>query len=294
MFKQFVLAAQVALTPSVALAQDLLGTVTILDGSAFVYRGSTRVHAAPGVRLESADIIESGSKTFLQIELPDRTVVQIGPGTRVILNANAAGPKRTIYAIEGWIKLSAVKRDTASGSGFELRTPLLDIPAHQAALVIKVAASDVTVFAETGAAKVIERQATELPAEISLKQSDLYLRKAGEKGTVNRRAKSGFFAEVPAAFKDSLPVRIGQFHDKAITLKAALDFSYEDVEPWLKSEAAMRALFVERWREKASEPNFRSALIANLSAHPEWDAVLFPEKHVPKRALSPRIARSGQ
>jgi hypothetical protein len=33
---------------------------------------------------------------------------------------------------------------------------------------------------------------------------------------------------------------------------------------------------------KARDPAFRSALIANLRSHPEWDPILFPEKYKPK------------
>ena len=53
----------------------------------------------------------------------------------------------------------------------------------------------------------------------------------------------------------------------------------------------MRKLFVQRWRAKATEPAFRTALIANLNVHPEWDPVLYPEKYLPKPAPPPPVAR---
>jgi hypothetical protein len=73
--------------------------------------------------------------------------------------------------------------------------------------------------------------------------------------------------------------------------KAAPDFSYADVEPWLKAEPALRKPLVQRWRAKAREPAFRAALVSNLKAHPEWDPILFPEKYLPKHASAPAGSR---
>ena len=53
---------------------------------------------------------------------------------------------------------------------------------------------------------------------------------------------------------------------------------------------ADRRQFIERWRVKAREGAFRSALVANLTHHPEWDPILFPEKYLPKK---PASAASG-
>ena len=75
-----------------------------------------------------------------------------------------------------------------------------------------------------------------------------------------------------------LPRRVEQ----EVAAKPAPDFVYADVEPWLKSESPFRRQFVERWRVKARDKDFRQALIANLSSHPEWDPILFPEKYLPK------------
>ncbi|MFM9884623.1 MAG: hypothetical protein ACKVQT_16490, partial [Burkholderiales bacterium] len=125
MIKQVVLAALLVFAPSMAPAQELVGTITILEGDALVYRGVGRVHAAEGVRLGAGDIVEMGAAGFMQIELPDKTVLQIGPQSRVLLNASARPkPERSIYALEGWFKLSADKRDPKGGPGLDLRSPL--------------------------------------------------------------------------------------------------------------------------------------------------------------------------
>ena len=52
----------------------------------------------------------------------------------------------------------------------------------------------------------------------------------------------------------------------------------------MEGESPFRRQFIERWRTKARDGEFRRALVSNLSSHPEWDPVLFPEKYLPKPA----------
>lgn len=281
---RIVLAAQLLLASWVASAADVVGTVTILEGDALVYRGASRVLAAEGVRLEATDIVDTGAKTFMQIELPDASILQLGPRTRLMLNLAARGqkPERSVYVMDGWLKLVANKRDPRGGPGLDVRSSLLEVVAQPSTLVMKFTAAEVLAFAEAGEVKLLERQATGPAVAVSLKSGDFYQRKAGAKGVVSATLKGALISEMPRAFRDTLPPRIERFKDKPPTPKAAPDFAYADVEPWLKSEAALRRQFVQRWREKAKEPAFRSALAANLNAHPEWDPILYPEKYVPK------------
>jgi hypothetical protein len=104
---------------------------------------------------------------------------------------------------------------------------------------------------------------------------------------------TAFVAEMPRPFRDSLPLRMDKFRDREVAPRAAPDFAYADVEPWLKSETPCRRQFIERWRTKARETEFRRALISNLPSHPEWDPVLFPEKYLPKPAASAASAATG-
>ena len=284
MIKQVVLAALVALASAAALAQDFVGTITILEGTALVYRGAGRVHAAEGIRIVSTDLVEMGASGFMQIELPDKTTLQLGPRSRAMFSASPARakPERSIYALDGWFKVAADRRDAKAGPGLELRSALIDVPAQDGALVIKIAATDVAAFAEVAESKLLERHGAGPPVQVTLKLGDFYQRKGAAKGAIDPGARGPFLSEMPAVFKDSLPSRIERYREKPFTPKEASEFSYADVEHWLKSGPALRKQFVQRWRAKAAEPTFRTALMANLNAHPEWDPVLFPEKYVAK------------
>jgi hypothetical protein len=122
---------------------------------------------------------------------------------------------------------------------------------------------------------------------VGVRQGQTYRRAAGVRGTLGATTPTAFVAEMPKAFRDSLPLRADKYREREVTPRPAPDFVYADVEGWLKAETPFRRQFIERWRAKARDSAFRSALIANLSSHPEWDPILFPQKYLPKHASAP-------
>ena len=263
-----------------AVAADVTGTVTILEGEALITRAASRLRASEGVRLQAGDILETGDATFVQAELVDQTVVQMGPKSRVMVG----GPvrlkaERTLYALSGWFKVSNARKD-GNVRAFEFRSPLFEIGLLPGVVVMQLKTNEATLFAERGDLKIVERPAN---AAVGLRQGQTYRRTAGSaRGTLGGPTPAAFVAEMPKAFRDSLPLRADKYREREVQPRAAPDFVYADVEPWLKAETPFRRQFIERWRGKARESAFRTSLIANLSSHPEWDPVLFPEKYLPK------------
>lgn len=291
MMRELILAAVLA-GPLGAFAAEALGTMTILEGEALVYRGGGRLHAAEGLRLAPGDIVETAKATFLQIELADKSVAQFGPATRVMFNASTARrPERWMYLMDGWAKIAGVKRD--GGSGVDLRTPLLEIAAGPSVVVLRTTPTEATLFVERGDLRLTERPASGTPVVFALKAGDHYKRKAGSRGAANPGGMQAFVQDMPRAFRDSLPLRAERFRDQTLRPRDAPGFDYADVETWLKAEPMVRRPLVQRWRSKAREPAFRAALVSNLNAHPEWDPVLFPEKYLPKPASAPRTAAAS-
>jgi len=279
--------------PLQLLAAEVSGTLTILEGSALVYRAAGRLQAVPAMRVSSGDIIETPSATFAQIELVDRSVLQLGPSTRLLIGGPGSKQKseRVLYLLDGWIKLNGSQHEAALGSGFEMRTPLVEVPASSAVVVIRQSPSDINLFVERGELRIGERQGGGASVPVALKSGDFYTRKAGARGAVAGGASKAFIAEVPAPFRDSLPPMADKFGDRVAQPLPGSEFTYADVERWLKAEPAVRRPLMSRWRGKVHEPAFRTALISNLSAHPEWDPILFPEKYLPKP--SPPFARAA-
>lgn len=286
--RALLLAVALTLCCAAASAQGL-GTVTILEGQALVYRGTGRVHAAEGVRLLAGDIIETAPATFAQLEMMDRSVVQLGPATRVLLNATTVRQKtdRSFYLLEGWLKLMTSKRDSAAGPGFDLRAPAFEVPAGAAVAVLHSTPDELRLFVESGEVRIAERQKGS-PAVASLRAGDFYQRKPPARAAVASGVPAAFVEAIPRAFRDTLPLRGERFRERAVVPRDATAFAYADVEHWLKAEPAVRRPLMQRWRSKAGESAFRSELVANLKAHPEWDPILFPEKYLPKDPVPPR------
>lgn len=266
------------------------GTITILEGDALIVRGAGRLRAAEGVRLASGDIVETAASAFMQIELSDQTVLQLGGATKVMVG----GPvrlkaERTLYALLGWFKATNMRKE-AGTRGFDLRSPLFEIAALPGVVVIQIKPGDMTLFAERGDVKLVERQAGASGGVVVVKTGQYYRRAAGTRGAASATRVDAFVGELPKAFRDSLPLRGDRYKDREVSPKPAPDFVYEDVEAWLKAESPFRRQFIERWRSKARDPAFRAALIANLKFHPEWDPILFPEKYLPKEPVNPASA----
>lgn len=288
MLRRLILAA-VLLAPSCLWAAESNGTITILEGDAFIYRGASRLYANEGVRLEPGDIVETATPGFMQLELSDLSVVQFGPATRAMINT-ASGrqkPERWLFVMNGWCKVTGSKTAAADGSGLELRTRLFTMPANPGVVVFSETPAEATLFVERGDVKVNEDQASGGSIGVALKSGDYYRRQGAARGSVNTGSTEAFVAGMPRAFRDSLPLRLDRYRAQAVQPKEASDFVYADVEPWLNAEPWLRRPLVQRWRVKARNPAFRAALVAGLASHPEWDPILFPEKYKKKPAVSP-------
>jgi len=292
MLRSLVLAAAIAV-PCLAQAADVVGTITILEGQAQVFRGLGRVQAAEGVRLSAGDIVETAAATFAQVEMVDQTIAQLGPATRLMIGE--VGPRqkggRFLYLMNGWIKLVAPKREAGAAPGLDLRSAQFEVPAAQATVVLHSLPGTLDAFAESGSARIVERQpGGNAGGTMSLKSGDYYQRKFPSRGVVASVSPPAFVADMPRAFRDSLPPRMERFKERVVQPKDAPAFDYADVEAWLQAEPVVRRPLMQRWRSKAREPAFRAALVANLRAHPEWDPILFPEKYLPKDPPRPAVA----
>ncbi len=297
-FRSIVLAALLAAASWNVLAADPPGTITILEGEAQVFRGATRYVAQEGLKLAFGDIVETGDNAFVQIELGDGSTFQMGGISRAMINGGGGRPKpeRWIYFMNGWGKMSGARRDAKTDAPYDVRAPLFEIPPTAGTVVFQATPIDVQLFVERGEARLNERQRAGAPAGFALKLGDTYMRKtAAGKSTVVHEPPHEFLAKVPRNFRDTLPSRMEKFRDKEIKPKEGPDFGYADVELWLKAEPAIRKPFVARWKAKAfKDASFKQGIVANMSAHPEWDPVLFPEKYLPKEPPSVPAAATAQ
>jgi len=253
-------------------------TMTILNGQAQFIRGLSRFVAAEGVRLESGDIVTTGPGAFVQLEFDGGTRVQLGPQTQWMLLSHdiAVPPRRAAYLLSGWAKLTSGQKTTDAPE--TLRAAGLEVTGIESVSVMKIDGDGAAVFAETGKAHLLERGPGRTVSERAMRAGEYYTRRATHAGAVQAHPTPEFVGQIPALFRDAVPPRLDSFRDRTVKAMKAPDFTYADVEPWLKSEAPLRRQLVERWKSKANDPAFRRALEAHLHELPEWNPILYPPK----------------
>jgi len=265
--------------PALCAAAPAIGVFTIVEGEAVVIRESLRFAVAEGLQFQADDIVQSADNAqFVRMELAQGGVIDLGPGTRLMLKPRftpAGDRPAQAYLLRGWVKLTGTAAHKIS-----LASARMDVTELAGVGVARVADDLSFLFVESGSAKVAERGAQ--PRMHQLAGGEAYERRGGEAGTALPRPAADILKAMPRAFADTLPLRAKRFQDSAVAPTSPVEIGYEDVAAWINAERALRPAFVQRWTPKARDPRFRSALIADLRNHPEWDRVLFPEKYLPK------------
>ncbi|MEO8804952.1 MAG: hypothetical protein ABI433_02645 [Burkholderiaceae bacterium] len=283
--------------PGVLRAEPAIGIVTIVDGELFATREGSRFALAEGVRIVNDDIIESAAQTRLaRIEFGDGFIVDIGPGTQVLMTPKFPGERggsraAKLYVLKGWAKITAPTAKSAESSSFASEP--FDLSGIARDVVLKVEPGSWAVFAESGELMLAERSKGKPAPAVKIKTGEFLSRSGDAKAVLAPRPSADFITRVPRAFVDTLPTRAALFATRDVAPKRLAPITYADVQPWVDAEAALRPLFVARWKTLAQTPDFRKGLVAGLRAHPEWDRTLFPEKYLPKPAASAASSASA-
>jgi len=264
--------------------------IGILQGPAVLVRQSTRFTLVEGAELNEGDIVETGKGSFMQIEFGDGTLLGVGEDSRLIIRPRLTALKTAtaprVYQLEGWSKLRLpAKADAAFG----VLTPAFELDAKAGAAVMHVQPGAWAVFAETGEMRVLQRDGAR--ATLGLGRGQFAALPAGsDKPAVGTRIAPDFVEGLPRNFRDALPARGGLFAKHNVSLQPLGLVSYEDVSVWLHTEPGIRLALSRQWRGRATDKAFRAAAAANLSAHMEWERVLFPERFLPKKPPLPASA----
>jgi hypothetical protein len=272
------------------VAAELPAAVTLLEGQAAVLRGTARFALAEGVRLQSGDIVEVGDKGLAQIEFVDGLILSLGPGARFYAGALVARAAKTggiseLYLMRGWTKFANGK----TAAPFRLSTPVFGLAAAETVGVAQVADAEGAIFVETGEVRVAEGFVKAVPSSpIRVRGGEFYTRKHEQRGAIQPRPAKAFVSAMPRGYMDNLPARAAKWKDREVQPRPLGALSYGDIEMWLKAPPEIRRAVMRAFIPKANQDvAFRSALIANLRSHPEWDPVLFPEKYKPKPPPEP-------
>jgi hypothetical protein len=257
------------LLPSLGAAQEI-GTLTLVEGSPRVIRGTTVLRGSEGMRFQTGDIIECSAPGFVQAEFPGGSVVALGPSTRVWIRT-AGGKGTELVLMSGWLK----GENPSSGGGYRYVSPLLTTTTRNGSLILHAATGTADLFVESGSALVGDVAGRGQAA----KAGQFFTRHATKNVAVSSRPDAAFLETMPRPFRDTLPSRLSHFAGKrAVEPQRDHDVTYAEVEPWLKIGPGRRS-FEERFQPRLKDAEFRKAVEPHLAEYPEWDRVLHPEKY---------------
>ena len=270
------------LLPSATLAAETIGIVTMQEGGATLVRGVARYAVAEGVRLMAGDILELADQAFSQVEFTDGTIVALGPQSRFLalsyppVGARSAGGGE-LFLLRGWMKLAGAPQKARAIERYG--SPLLELNTDGTA-VMQVFAPDAAVFMESGEGRVSQLSGNGRAGDpVRLKTSQFFSCKQDQRGSMASRPSQAFLGALPRSFMDTLPARAAKFKERSVAPKRSGDFTYAEVQDWINSVPAVRRAMVSHWQAKLADPAFRSAIVAGLKEHPEWDRLINPDKH---------------
>lgn len=256
-----------------------VGTLTLAEGRIELVRHATTYTAAPGVRLQTGDMLAIDPKGQAQIEFQDSAILNLSRGSHAfLLGSQSTGGDVGIALQSGWAKFAQKK--AAKGKPYRYIMPLARIGTAGAIGVLRVGADFCEMFVESGAARFVELSKGGSPGGgRDLKGGEFVARHTGQPVTVAPHPSADFIKSMPGYFRDDLPVLADRYKDKVAEPRREHEATYAEVEVWLKASAPIRRSLVARFEGRARDGEFRRKLIENLKEHPEWDRVLFPEKY---------------
>lgn len=287
-------AGALAALPLWAMAATPWATATIVEGEVQLVREAVNHTLTEGARLSREDILHTGpASRLVRVEFADGVIFDLGPETRLMLAPPARARGKTMaraYLLRGLVKVGLPAGKAPDDT--LLVSPPLELTRVSRGVVLKVSPNEAALFAESGEASLAERHDGRAQPPTSLRNGQFYQRVGDGRAQVSGRPAAAFIQALPRPFLDTLPSRLGRWSARETSPRRIGALTYGDAQPWLDAEPALRAAFVTRWRGLAKDPTFRAGLVADMSAHPEWDRVLFPEKYRPKPPAAPSPAAS--
>jgi FecR protein len=231
------------LFPLVTGAHEFVATVTLAEGTNVLISQDHGYVPAAGVRLRHCDIIETGSKALVQVEIGDGGVIELGPDTRFLADLPSRSGEEAVigphFLLAGWVKFTVPKR---AGPPHQINTPFFDLAINTGIAVLQVTAKGAQFFVENGEALALESSSSST-TRVAVRAGRMYSRTAGQPtGALadNLTPAPAFVKAMPPVFRDTLPPRLAALKRRNVEAKAGPESSARGVEDWRKSDPEVR------------------------------------------------------
>jgi hypothetical protein len=265
-----------------------VGSVTLLEGSMRVIRGTSVLQAMEGMRLRQGDILESSDGAFAQLEFAGGAIVALGPSSRLYIFRHADrdktendAMKADLVLLSGWLK-----GESSQGAGvYRYESPMLAASTANGTLVLHSGNGECDIFVEAGSATIGEAGVVGNSRTPTAGKAGQFFSRHGDRNLISASRPSAAFVDaMPRPFRDTLPSRLARFSGKSVEPKDQHPVSYVEIQPWLTARPAWRKGLADRFEPRLKDPEFRKQVEMHLADHPEWDPILHPEKHPPENA----------
>jgi hypothetical protein len=231
-----------SLTPSVP-AQALIPTITFAEGSSTIISGTHGYLPAAGIRLRECDIVRTGPRALVQVELDDGTTIVLGPDSRLLADRPYAGDPVVgpHFLHSGWMKITVPKRENAPPH--RINTPHFHVMIDAGVAVLHIAADGGEFFVEQGSAVALFAKSG---SPLTIDAGRTYSRKVEqERATLTDGVEPSFAKNLPRALRDTLPSMLAKVKEHNVQPKPAPDYSPADTDEWLKADPELRRCFVD-------------------------------------------------
>jgi len=259
------------------------GIYTIVEGDVRVLRETAWFRLVPGARARDGDIVDAVNEhSEVQLEWTGGGVMHLqGPAlvhTGAVVAAENKSGAAELVVQRGWIKAAAGKRP------LRLRLPNATLDFADAIVVAHGDAQRSELFVESGSAKFTPVAARGKAQTALDATSGEYLERVADRAAAEQpRPPQAFVAAMPRPFRDALPALADHFGEEPELVRGR-EITLAEAEPWL-APGASRRTFVRRFTPRLSDPAFRAAVNARITAYPEWDRILHPDKYRPKEMV---------
>lgn len=253
-----------------------LPAITLADKPVRIIRGATVLKAVVGVPVQKDDFIESGA-SGAQIEVSKELMFTLAPETKIYLANTQFGETNhaEIVLINGWLKVFD-KRSGSSGRVL-ITTPSIRVSLEAGFSIVHVSAGKTEMFAEEGVQTIAEfNEAGKIGPEMKIGREQYASRLSGQSLKIIPRPPKEFIGEMPITFRDPVVAAPDRLKGIKVLAVKEREVDYPDIEHWLKSNIAARKSFVNRFKPRLKDTDFRKQLDAQLGQTADWKPILHP------------------
>lgn len=280
---------------STALAESV-GVFTVTRGPVQVLRAENYLAAAPGVEVQSDDILETGKAASAQVDMEDGSVLKLGPETRVSLSdykldSSKSVVSATLDVLSGWLRFAVAKLKPQGRYSFN--TPVLTIGVRGTEGTIEAQNEQGGLHLEEGAVDVAPLGPDIAGLQpIRVTSGEFIQRLRGQQLAKLPQPPAAFQKRLPPIVQEKLTRRAQDLKERGVPPRVIRAITREDAKRIMERHPHMQDKLRQRFNKSIGNPNDKS--IGNPNEGAKGKAPADGEKEVAPTGFGGRVLRERQ